>query len=120
MPQETLKMGLIHFADYPPENTSFLTTRLWDKHLPGWRQIKRDRPPVQPDAESEKKLVDEINRETDSAALTSHDEHDLDKLDYVTIRRKVYPRKGKWLRFSEEQIKRIQEHERSRNPDLSG
>jgi hypothetical protein len=42
--------GLIHFAAYPPEDTSFLVTRLWDKYLPDWRKIKAEpRPPMTPE-----------------------------------------------------------------------
>lgn len=38
LPQEELDKGLIDFANRPPEETSFLTTRLWDKYLPKWRE----------------------------------------------------------------------------------
>jgi hypothetical protein len=37
LPDEELKTGLINFATWPPEDKSFLTTRLWDKDLPLWR-----------------------------------------------------------------------------------
>lgn len=40
LPEDVLKTGLIHFAAYPPEDTTFLVTRLWDKYLPRWREIK--------------------------------------------------------------------------------
>ena len=40
LPEEVLKTGLIQFAAYPPDDTSFLITRLWDKYLPGWRAAK--------------------------------------------------------------------------------
>jgi hypothetical protein len=52
---------------------------------------------------------------SDSPDLKPHDELDVDKLDYVMLQRKVYPRKGKWLRFSEEQIEPIGEHETARH-----
>jgi hypothetical protein len=46
---DLLKTGLVNFAAYPPDDTTFLTTRLWDKHLPRWRSIrsepKRERDP---------------------------------------------------------------------------
>jgi hypothetical protein len=113
LPENVLKTGLIHFAAHPPEDTAFLTTRLWDKHLPLWREIaaapKSPRDPVE-----EKKLLDEINRQTDSPELRPHDEEDIDKMDYATIRRMVHPQKGRWLRFSEDQIERMAEHERQK------
>ena len=40
--------GVFAFASWPPEDVGFLTTRLWDRHLPGWRKIladEKDRPP---------------------------------------------------------------------------
>jgi hypothetical protein len=111
LPEDVLKTGLIHFAAYPPDDAEFLTTRLWDKYSPGWRAA-RDMPKTVPDPEAEKRLLDEINRHTDSPELRPSDEQDSDKMDYVTFRRLVYPKKGRWLRFSEEQIRRMVEDER--------
>jgi hypothetical protein len=68
LPEERRKEGLINFAAHPPEDASFLTTQLWDKHLPGWREIaaapKRERDP-----EEDKRLIDEINQMSDSPDL---------------------------------------------------
>jgi hypothetical protein len=113
LPEDVLKTGLIHFAAYPPDDTGFLITRLWDKYLPGWRAA-RDTPKPVRDPEEEKRMVEEINRRTNSAELRPSDEHDIDKMDYATIRRMVHPQKGRWLRFSEEQIQRILEHEKTK------
>jgi hypothetical protein len=87
---------------------------LWDKYLPRWREYK-DMPKPPHDPEEEKRLVEEINRQTDSPELQPCDEHDIDKMDYATIRRMVYPKKGRWLRFSEEQIQRIAEKEKQKS-----
>jgi hypothetical protein len=108
LPETVLKSGLNHFAGHPPEDTTFLTTQLWDKYLPDWRTSKQQ-PKIEHDPESEKQLVEELNQMTDSPKLTTHDERDIDKLSYVTIRRSVRPRKGRWLRFSEEQIQRMRD-----------
>lgn len=107
-----MKTGLNHFGAHPPEDTSFVVTRLWDRYLPGWRKTK-DMPKPPRDPEAEKRLIDEINRQTDSPELQPHDEHDIDKMDYATIRTMVYLKKGRWPRFSEEQIQRIAEKEKS-------
>jgi len=37
LPEDVLKTGLSNFAHRPPEDTTYLTTRLWHKYLPGWR-----------------------------------------------------------------------------------
>lgn len=115
LPEEVLKTGLIHFAAHPPEDAAtFLTTRLWDKHLPRWREIAAAPKPPR-DLEEERRLVEEINRQTDSPELEPHDEEDIDKMDYATVRRWVYPQKGRWLRFSEEQIQRMLKHEKGKD-----
>jgi hypothetical protein len=114
LPEEVLKTGLIHFAAYPPDDTTFLTTRLWDKYNPGWRAV-RDMPKPVPDPDSQKQLVDLINRQIDSPDLQPSDETDLDKMDYATVRRMVYPKKGRWLRFSEEQIQRMLKDQEGKN-----
>lgn len=114
LPEEVLKTGLVHFAAYPPNDDRFLVTRLWDIYLPGWRAA-RDMPSPVRDPEEEKRIVEEINRRIDSPELQLTDEEDIDKMDYATIRRMVRPRKGRWLRFSEQQIQRIVDHEKNKN-----
>ncbi len=104
--EEERKTGLINFAKYPPEGTSFLTTRLWDKYLPRWRDLKAKRQEPR-DPKGEKKLIEELNRMSDSPELQAHDERDSDKLDYFTIIKTVRMRKGKWQRFSTDQEKRM-------------
>jgi hypothetical protein len=113
LPEDVLKTGLIHFAAYPPDDTAFLITRLWDKYMPGWR-VARDVPKPVRDPEEEKRLVEDLNRHADSPELQPTDEQDIDKMDYATFRRMVYPKKGRWLRFSEEQIQRILESEKDK------
>jgi len=108
MGEKVLKTGLINFAACPPEDTAFLTTQLWDRYLPRWRSIKAE-PKRKHDPESEKRTIEELNQLSESPDLRSHDEHDIDKVDYVMVKRSVRARKGKWLRFSQEQIERMRE-----------
>jgi len=108
--EEVLKTGLISFAAFPPEDDQFLVTRLWDRYGPGWRAIKaQPKPPRDP--ESDKRLIEHLKQLSESPELTPHDERDIDMLNYVNIARSVLARKGKWLRFSEEQIERMRERE---------
>jgi hypothetical protein len=94
------------FAAYPPDETEFLVTRLWDKYLPGWRQKISYMEPDNP--EYQQKTLDMVNSFDDNApGVHAHDEHDVDKLDHVTVKRMVRPKKGKWLRFSREVIDEI-------------
>lgn len=111
---EQIRLGC-NFANVPPEDTSYLTTRLWDKHLPAWRSIFLGRKKEPMDPEDEKRMVEEINRLAGSPDLKPHDERDIDKLNYAMVERRLAPKKGKWLRFSEEQIHRIVEDEKKKS-----
>lgn len=108
LPDEVLKTGLINFAAYPPDDTSFVVTRMWDKYLPPWRAIKAQ-PKKERDPEEEKRVLEEVRQLSESPDLQSHDERDIDKVQYVKLERSVHPKKGKWFRFSEDQIQRMRE-----------
>ncbi len=114
MPDEVRKQGLWTFALVPPEDTNFLITRLWDKYLPLWRAHK-DMPNLDT-PEHQQKLVEEINKFADdeNPEVVPHDEHDVSKLDHVTIKRSVLARKGKWRRFSEEQERSMSESQKGK------
>jgi hypothetical protein len=108
LPDEVLRTGLINFAAFPPEDTGFLVTRMWDKYLPPWRAIK-EQPKRERDPEEEKRLLEEIKQLSESPDLQTHDERNIDRVNYVKLERSVHTKKGKWLRFSEEQIQRMRE-----------
>jgi hypothetical protein len=119
LPESELDEGLINFAPYPPDETDFLTTRLWDKYLPGWRSKISYVDHEDPDYN--KKTIDMVNSYDDTApGVHSHDEHDVDKLHHVTVKRMVYPKKGKWLRFSRGMIEQIAKEKNERGEPSSG
>lgn len=111
--EEVQKTGLMNFAAYPPDDTTYIVTRMWDQFLPRWRDGKSQHKP-QRDPDEEKRLVEELNRLSDES-LPAHDERDIDKVEYAQITRMVLPKKGKWLRFSEDQIKRMYENQTKRS-----
>jgi hypothetical protein len=87
-----LQQGLMGFAAYPPDETDFLVTQLWDKYLPGWRGKISYMEPDNP--EYQRKTLDMVNSFDEGApGVHPHDEHDVDKLDYVTMKRMVLPKK---------------------------
>jgi hypothetical protein len=108
LPDDVLKTGLINFAAFPPEDTDFFVTRMWDKYLPPWRQIKAQ-PKRERDPEEDKRVLEEVRHLSESPDLRSHDERDVDRVDYVKLERSVHIKKGKWLRFSKEQIQRMRD-----------
>jgi len=92
-PEEVKAKGLFKFAGWPPEQTEFLTTRLWDRHLPDWRRIASA--PRTPDsAEEHGKLIawlDEID-----AARPASKAVGVDEARFMKTERYVRASKGKW------------------------
>jgi hypothetical protein len=103
LPEGTKNRGAFNFAKYPPTENTFLLTDLWDKHLPLWRKHEREPQPLTSD--SEKKVVDHINRLKDQSTPVDKQGPGDGEMDYMLISRKVFAAKGKWKRFSTEQEK---------------
>ena len=101
LPEEVKSKGFHKFAGDPPEDTSFLVTRLWDRHLPKWRKLKEER---QPPDESTKKALLEIMRSVETAkdygGPTAH--LGMEDMQFAQMPRQVRRRKGKWERFGPE------------------
>ena len=108
LPEDVLKTGLINFAAYPPEDDSFITTRMWDKYLPRWRAFK-DEPKKPRDPEEDKRTIEEMKRMSDRRSFSRSMRAAHGYVDYVALQRSIWPQKGKWLRFSEDQINRMRE-----------
>jgi hypothetical protein len=105
LPEEVRRTGLNGFARCPPDDTSFLVTRMWDKYMRGWRTMP---PPENVDDPQydHKGIVERVKDLTDSPDVVPHSETDIDKLSYVTVERRIHLRKGKWRKFSEETERR--------------
>lgn len=108
LPEDVLKTGLYNYAAYPPEDDSFITTRMWDQYLPRWRTFK-DEPKKPRDPEVDKRTIEELKIMSESPQLQLEDEADMNSVDYVSLQWAIWPQKGKWLRFSEDQINRMRE-----------
>lgn len=101
LPEDIRNTGLVNFAKYPPEDISFLTTRLWDKHLPEWRKNKEN--PIELDEREKAALLELVKRFTDkSVPLDPSTRIPMKDVAVLSIQRKVSSRKGKWRRFSPE------------------
>jgi hypothetical protein len=98
LPQEVRESGFHKFALDPPEDTSFLVTRLWDKHLPKWRKIKEEREPL--DEKMQEALL-ELTRITEKAVESPNPKPDIttQELQFAQMTRNVRRKKGKWDRF---------------------
>ena len=107
--EDVLKTGLINFARHPPGDDSFVTTRMWNKYLPSWRHLKSE-PRERSDPLKAKRTLEELKQMLNSPEIQARDEDaPVDSADYLAINREVRRQKGKWLRFSEDQINRMRD-----------
>jgi hypothetical protein len=106
LPNEVRRTGLNGFARYPPDDTSFLLTRMWDKYMPGWRTMPTPENVDDPNYDH-KGIVEALKELTESPHVVPHSETDIDKLSYVKLERKIRLGKGRWRKFSEQTEARI-------------
>ncbi len=100
LPEEVKIRGLSSFADYPPTDTGFLVTRLWDLYFPNWR-LKADKRELSKELQDVlMNLVKKIEHE--SRAINPERLPTISEADYVQMQRSVMFRKGKWRRFPPE------------------
>jgi hypothetical protein len=98
LPDDVKTSGFYNFAGEPPEDTSFLVTRLWDRHLPRWRQIKAEKEPR--DKCRDKAIVAELNRLKTAAESSDPAERlPLEEMQFVHITHNPQRAKGKWVRY---------------------
>jgi hypothetical protein len=119
LPQKEQDRGLLGFAPYPPIDGSFLTTRLWDKHLPDWRQ--KAFAALEPLPKELIEAIEQLGKNVVDATPAGAADDDIDKADFVTITKRVWAKKGSYLRFPKEKILKIaEEEERKTREDLKG
>jgi hypothetical protein len=94
LPPEVRARGLTEFATYPPDG-DFLTTRLWDRFLPAWRQNQKR--PIARSPESDQRLLECLQRRV-KAAEPDFDasQTDVRDADFVQFSRRVPLRLGTW------------------------
>jgi hypothetical protein len=90
LPAETKERGVMSFAAYPPFDTMFLVTRLWDKHMsPRWREHQKSTAP-KPESPEAKAIIEEIRRFEESATRAeSKSRFTSDEADQLVIKRKA-------------------------------
>jgi hypothetical protein len=101
LPDEVRNRGMMSFAPQPPEDDTFLTTRLWDKHLPNWRAEAAK--PKEISKQMQGALLDLVKRFNErSTGLDPSTRIPMEEVAALTIESKVSLRKGKWRRFTSE------------------
>ena len=86
--------GLMHIAPHPPLEFDSIVSRLWDKHLPNWREHASESPrKLDFDPEAVKKLTNLIK----APSLPLNDvDFAPEEADVTSIRRMIDKNKGKW------------------------
>lgn len=102
---EIKERGLYAFAHSPPYDTSYLTTRLWDKYMPKWRD--RPTPAPQPNSPANEGLLEMI-RELERKAKAEGTTQPIGRgeTDQMVLKRMVSGKRGKWTRFPPEIMNR--------------
>ncbi len=108
LPDEVKERGSFVFAPCPPDDTSFLTTKLWDKYMAKtWRSLKdhvrKFDGTDKIDPEIEKALFEKLKKFTKEAKPVEPSQvSNSDEADNMMLNHKVSARKGKWKKFSAE------------------
>jgi hypothetical protein len=100
LPSEVLDQGIYSFAPHSPLDDSFLTSWLWDRFLPGWRKRMIRRPTRS--ADSDAKLIAELQSFDNAREDKSGEQFDTDSAHFVSIKRDLPIRRGKWRLMSRE------------------
>jgi hypothetical protein len=95
LPDEIKRSGLHRFANNPPEDTSFLVTRLWDTYMPKWREWIEKAKEITPEMqEALRKLTEKVKRE--SKPGNPRERFAIGEANYLHMESQVRRRKGKW------------------------
>ena len=96
LPDEVKDRGVMSFAPCPPLEGGFLTSDLWDKHLPSWR--KQAERPSKLSEEAVQKIQKKMKEMVEAAESSSvgTQPSDVSNATQTVIRRRVPTRKGKW------------------------
>jgi hypothetical protein len=98
LPDEVKSSGFYKFAQFPPFDTSFLVTRLWDRKGDVWRDRAKEPPPLDP--KNDAKIIAELKRIADAAKASDPNERlSIRDAAFMQISRSVKRYKGKWQRF---------------------
>jgi hypothetical protein len=109
LPEETKKQSIYSFAAYPPDDDSFLVTRLWKKHMrpPDGYVPKPSKfegktiyvPPAGSDPKEIMKALDDF--EANAVPMDPGTQIDMDNAAAVQFRKFTLKTKGKWTRIPE-------------------
>ena len=94
-PEDVKNEGVMSFANSPPKEGEFLISKIWDRHLPGWR----DQPTANFDEDNSKhdELLAYLTNFTEASVLDEDQvDFDIRNPDAMAIKRMVRKKKGSW------------------------
>jgi len=115
-PEEIKEQGLYGFAAYPPDDDSYLVTRLWKKHMKPPSREEMAEPPVfqgktlhVPPAGSDPEEIVKVLNDFEARAIPAGPEADiaLENAAVVTFQSFIRQRKGKWKRVPDAAVKEV-------------
>jgi len=109
LPPGTLEKGLYSFAPVPPDDDTYLTTRLWDAYLPYWRKDSGHRTEVP--EQIKKALKAMLEKARSAAPLQNEALVESDEVGFAEMSRQIKPVKGDYFRVAKEILLQNQEKE---------
>ena len=113
LPRETLEKGFYSFAQVPPDDNSYLTTRLWDAYLPDWRKGSKN--VVDVPEEIKEALKELMNKYRQAAPAAPGTAVRTDDLAFAEMSRQIKPVKGDYFRIAKHILLKNQEEELKKN-----
>jgi hypothetical protein len=112
LPPETREKGLYTFAQFPPDDSSFLTSRLWDAYLPDWRKGSKNVVEV---PQQIKDALKELIRKYQHAPAAPSAAVRTDELAFAQLSRQIKPLKGDYFRIAKDVALKAHEEELKKN-----
>ena len=95
LPEEIREQGIMCFAQDPPSEGEYLTTKLWDRFLPKWRENLQG--PRERSSEKDERILAYINKVTEGAKpLSDLQAEGLKEPDFIVLEHKFPAKMGKW------------------------
>lgn len=113
LPTETREKGLYSFAQFPPDDSSFLTSRLWDAYLPDWRNGSKN--VIDVPQEIKDALKELIQKYQQAQAAPSSTVVSTDELAFAQLSRQIKPLKGDYFRIAKDVALKAHEEELKKN-----
>jgi len=109
LPKETLEKGFYSFAPFPPDDSSYLITRLWDAYLPDWR--KNSKNVVEVSQKIKEALKDRWDKCQNALPAAHQTVVNTDDLAFAQMSQRIKPMKGDYFRIAKDIVLKNHEEE---------